>query len=285
MWANSPEDDDEEDTASSYLLPQAPLDVQIAQHNSSPSSKTKKVEFGRLWDGQRESTPPTTRHHILELGSKWRTFVDTSGYPPATGEVVHETEDWLMENGPDYSQPWRPTPEADPDKRGERKFEAWRQSLWRRILHTVLRNPMVPLVLRMIVWSFSLIALALGTVVYQADKSQLAAQRHSASPTMAIGVDAVALVYIPYITNDEYRGKPLGLRSPRAKMRLIFLDLFFIVFDSANLSLAFRAITDSHIQPVCPLGRAVCGHQEALASVLLIALVAWMMTFSISVLR
>jgi len=144
---------------------------------------------------------------------------------------------------------------------------------------------MIPLVLRMIVWSFSLIALALGIVVYQADKANLEPQRHRASPTMAVIVDAVALVYIFYITNDEYRGKPLGLRSARAKMRLIFLDLFFIVFDSANLSLAFEAITDSNIPPVCPLGRAVCGHQEALASVLFIALIAWMMTFAISVLR
>ena len=152
-------------------------------------------------------------------------------------------------------------------------------------MHTVLRNPIMPLVLRMIVWFFSLIALALGIVVYKADKANLEAQRHSASPTMAIIVDAIALVYIIYITHDEYRGKPLGLRSARAKMRLIFLDLFFIVFDSANLSLAFEAITDSNIPPVCPLGRAVCGHQEALASVLFIALIAWMMTFAISVLR
>ena len=103
---------------------------------------------------------------------------------------------------------------------------------------------------------------------------------------MAIIIDAIALVYIIYITRDEYTGKPLGLRSAKAKMRLIFLDIFFIVFDSANLSLAFEAITDAKTTPpFCPLGQLVCRQQEALASVLLIALVAWMMTFSISVLR
>ena len=111
------------------------------------------------------------------------------------------------------------------------------------------------------------------------------AQIHSASPVMAIVVDAIALMYIIYITHDEYTGKPLGLRSARAKMRLIFLDLFFIVFDSANLSLAFEAISDSNVPPVCLLGFYVCDLQQALASVLLIALIAWMMTFAISVLR
>lgn len=37
---------------------------------------------------------------------------------------------------------------------------------------------------------------------------------------MAIVVDAIALVYIIYVTYDEYSGKPLGLRSPKAKIRL-----------------------------------------------------------------
>ena len=103
---------------------------------------------------------------------------------------------------------------------------------------------------------------------------------------MAIVVDAIALVYILYISWDEYHGKPLGLRNAKAKMRLIFLDLFFIVFDSANLSLALEAVMDS--QSLCRLtgtAKRICRRERALASVLLIALVAWLVTFSISVLR
>lgn len=95
---------------------------------------------------------------------------------------------------------------------------------------------------------------------------------------MAIVVDAVALAYLLYITYDEYSGKPLGLRPAKAKMRLIFLDLFFIVFDSANLSLAFEVIEGG-------CDSRVCNQQKALASVLLIALIAWLLTFSISVMR
>ena len=104
---------------------------------------------------------------------------------------------------------------------------------------------------------------------------------------MAIIVDAVALVYILYITYDEYTGKPLGLRSAKSKMRLIFLDLFFIVFDSANLSLAFEALSDNpgSCQSGTQHNLSICNQQRALASVLMVALIAWLMTFSISVLR
>jgi len=113
------------------------------------------------------------------------------------------------------------------------------------------------------------------------------------SALMAIIVDAVALVYLVYITFDEYTSKPLGLRSPSAKARLILLDIFFIVFDSANLSLAFESLstvrgscTFAEVnQEITPKNDAICDRQKALASVLLIALVAWLTTFAISVLR
>ena len=112
---------------------------------------------------------------------------------------------------------------------------------------------------------------------------------------MAIIVDAVALVYIVYVTYDEYFNKPLGLRSARAKVRIVLLDLFFIVFQAANLSLAFQGLSD--ISEGCKsdsrgssgsegnVDSSICERQQALASVLLISLIAWLMTFSVSVLR
>lgn len=155
----------------------------------------------------------------------------------------------------------------------------------------MLRNPMVPLVIRLTLWSFSLIAMALAVSIRITSLNFRV--REGPSTIMAISIDAVALVYILYITYDEYTGKPLGLRSAKAKMRLISLDLFFIVFDSANLSLAFESL--SNVQGPCrqgevngalsPLDIGTCTRQKALASVLLVALIAWLMTFSISVLR
>ena len=145
---------------------------------------------------------------------------------------------------------------------------------------------MIPLVLRSIVWGFSLVALALGSSIHHLTNNANPKSQNTPSTDMAIIVDAVALVYLLYITYDEYTGKPLGLRSAIAKMRLIFLDLFFIVFDSANLSLALEATRWSNSSALCSKSQDVlCDQQKALASVLLIALIAWLLTFSISVLR
>lgn len=245
-----------------------------------------------MYDSIREWTPPTPRHHITEYGKRWRSFVDESAQPRKLGpgeRIV--TPEWLVENGPDYLTPWRPITEEEvlQKKAGRLKRRVW----WEDFHRTILRNPMVPLVIRMIVWSFSLAALILGASIFRIFRQNEAQSPsedqterqlrdlYGASPAMAIVVDVVALVYILYITYDEYTGKPLGLRSANAKMRLIFLDLFFIVFDSANLSLAFEAIMAG--EECKKLG--ICVQQKGLASVLLVALLAWLMTFAISVLR
>ena len=201
------------------------------------------------------------------------------------------TEEWLVQNGADYSRPWLAGSEngdAENDAARLFKFQAKRKGRWERLQRVTLRSPIIPLVIRTNVWLFSLVALALGSSIHRlASKSPETAKAiNGLSPKMAIIVDAIALVYILYITYDEYSGKPLGLRSAGAKMRLIFLDLFFIVFDSANLSLAFEAVSDSNQE--CrnhDLRENVCHQQKGLASVLLIALIAWLLAFSISVLR
>lgn len=167
-----------------------------------------------------------------------------------------------------------------------------RRQIWILRLHNnLLRSPIVPLILRLTVWCFSAAALGLGgSIQYLSGKYN---HPQGASALMAIIVDAVALVYLVYITFDEYTSKPLGLRPPLAKARLILLDIFFIVFDSANLSLAFDSLssvkgscTVAQVNSkVAPKNDLICDRQKALASVLLIALIAWLMTFSISVLR
>jgi hypothetical protein len=197
----------------------------------------------------------------------------------------------MNDNLGDYSEPWRgkllegDSPEYPLHSRGRR--EIW----FKRFHNTLLKSPIVPLILRLTVWCFSLSALALGgSIQHMSDEGH-----HDQGPSalMAIIVDAVALVYLVYITFDEYTSKPLGLRSPTAKARLILLDLFFIVFDSANLSLAFASL--SEVTGSCteadinsrwnPRNDGICVRQKALASVLLVALLAWLMTFAISVLR
>jgi len=82
----------------------------------------------------------------------------------------------------------------------------------------LLNNPMVPLTFRAIIWTLSLVALALAVTVFQYSNDYEVSQKPST--VMAIVVDVVALIYLIWITYDEYSGKPLGLRSPKAKMKL-----------------------------------------------------------------
>jgi hypothetical protein len=144
----------------------------------------------------------------------------------------------------------------------------------------------VPLLFRLIVLTTSVVALSLsGSVHYLSDKYRYP---QNPSTTMAVVVDVVAVPYILYITWDEYTGKPLGLRSPKAKIRLVLLDLFFIIFESANLALAFGALTDQ--DGSCTLGNNsrnpdICARVKALCAILMIALIAWSLTFAVSIFR
>ena len=86
----------------------------------------------------------------------------------------------------------------------------------------------------------------------------------------------------------------LGLRSATAKVSLLLVDLFFIVFYSSNLSLALDALDDprwacfDHNESLlsnCPASPRICRSQQGLSGVLVVALMAWLFTFVISVLR
>ena len=108
---------------------------------------------------------------------------------------------------------------------------------------------------------------------------------------MAICVQSIAMVYLIYITWDEFNAKPLGIRNPLAKIRLILLDLLFIIFSSANLSLSFNTLYDGRW--VCqideysmyPKVESICDKQRALAAFLFLVLVMWVSTFTVSILR
>jgi len=297
-WVHTLDEDDEELIAAAQSLPLIPPEIQIAQHNNCPAAKTMfrpDPPRGRLYDHQRDSSPAIPSRTIAEAGSRWRAFADASAYPAISaegGEIV--TEEWLVQNGADYSRPWLAGDDenGDTDKDPMHMFRAHRRAWYVRAQRTILRNPVVPMVIRMNVWCFSAVALGLAASIHHlTDMDPYVSS--TPSTDMAIIVDVVAMVYLLYITYDEYSGKPLGLRPARAKMRLIFLDLFFIVFDSANLSLAIEAIRSESCNPdsmgtsalYSGLTRQICSRQKGLASVLLIALIAWLLTFAISVLR
>ncbi|KAJ9215652.1 hypothetical protein DTO166G4_2758 [Paecilomyces variotii] len=283
-WIQSVDIREDDTDATTRLLP--PGEAVVAQHNFSPHSK-QGVDI----NGSRENGINGDANQG-ERQSRWWTFARPIAYPlerSLEDQVV--TPEWLNQNLGDYSQPWLAGTQHDEDLEKALPPKKKRQIWYKRLQTTLIRSPIVPLVFRLTVWVFSLTALALGGTIQHLAETY----RHPQGPSgiMAIVVDAVALVYIVYVTWDEYTGKPLGLRKARSKMRLIFLDLFFIVFDSANLSLAFEALSD--VTGSCTEAQVndiwdgrndkICDRQKALASVLLIALIAWLMTFAVSVLR
>lgn len=294
-WVQSVDDDDDAD-ASSSLLPRTPTSVRPASHNYLPTPKSNVP--GRRFDHAREHAPVTPRTPLGEHASKWQQFAKASDHDrdrdrpsSSRGQIVDD--DWMKENMPDLEKPWQP---MDHDEK-EHLTGFWLFSSAKRArFHKLLMNhPMVPLVVRLVVLAFSVLALALaGSIFHRSDSRSC---KNNSSTWMAIVVDVVAIVYTVYITYDEYTSKPLGLRSHYAKMRLVFLDLAFIVFDSANLSLAFQALTDSRWAckdgtglaeggfSSCPYVKSICVRQKALTATLLIALIAWLTTFAISTMR
>ncbi|PKY08852.1 hypothetical protein P168DRAFT_286926 [Aspergillus campestris IBT 28561] len=291
-WVQSvdhPEEGDGDELAESSvtdrLLPAEPHEAVVAQHNHSPSAtRTSNLQHQGGSADEGLGQPPRRE-------TRWISFSRTIAYPRDPGlEEKAVPPEWLDENYNDYSQPWRgqlPSDETEDPLKMKRRRKIW----FKRFHSTLLKSPIVPLIFRLTVWCFSLTALALGSSIHQLSGEY----QHPRGPSalMAIIVDAVALVYLVYITWDEYTAKPLGLRPPSAKARLILLDIFFIVFDSANLSLAFEALstargacTNTEVnRELAPKNDAICDRQIALASVLLVALIAWLTTFSISVLR
>lgn len=221
--------------------------------------------------------------------SRWAVFVRASDYPHENFTGKEASQQWMDENWGDYSRPWL----ADREQTALHIYTRPKRAWYQRVQFTILRNGFVPLVLRLTTFTFAAAALALGASIYQlAQTSNPRNYQGGPSAMMALIIDAIALVYIAYITKDEYFSKPLGLRHAKDKVRLILLDLFFIIFQTANLSLAFESMSDdfgackaSQDDRTNATLQTLCERTESLASVLLVSLIGWFMTFSISVLR
>ncbi|PGH06317.1 hypothetical protein AJ79_06560 [Helicocarpus griseus UAMH5409] len=273
-------DDSNDPRRQSHSAPPQP--ARIAQHNFAPHER------------DRESFSAQGLPEIEGRDSRWKTFARSTAYPRLT-ELQEKLVDheWLNRNMGDYAEPWQGHFSDKDLESGQKSFNSRQRKrrFFARAQSKILKSPMVPLIIRLTVFIFCAVALSLGGSIRHFSSKF----NHPQGPStdMAIVVDAVALVYLVYITYDEYTGKPLGLRPAKAKMRLIFLDLIFIVFASANLSLAFESLSD--VQGACTAGEVnrkfdprndiICDRQKALASVLLIVLIAWITTFAISVLR
>ncbi|KAL9108258.1 MAG: hypothetical protein Q9227_006996 [Pyrenula ochraceoflavens] len=289
-WVRSADEDDVEWHAAQTLL-HAPSSAYVAQHNHTPSSKDRSRSRHEA-DSYFTAAPGPAQ----ERQSRWVTFAKSSAYPSENHESEKVSPEWLNEHLGDYSQPWLAGHDSDNGEDDNNRYRAFRRKrkVWyKRYQNHVLKDPMVPLFFRMTNIFFACAALALGSSIHHLSDRDRRPQGPSAE--MAIIVDAIAIAYILYVTFDEYTARPLGLRSAKAKMRLIFLDIFFIVFQSANLALAYESFTDANGACVsaanAPDGSTgnnpwttkdddICRRQRGLAAVLLISLFSWLLTFA-----
>lgn len=284
--------------------------------DASPKQETgffgghKEPVKGRKWDHKRDSEPVFMaggdNPYIPTPASPWGMYIKSSMYGPSQSEDAKRVDKAFLQSlTPGYEKPWRgDLAGGDPEKlAGLIHSKKRRVTLLKRVQvgglhssvdgntnraqHILLMHPFVPLIFRGIVFATSTIALGLSGSVHALSKKYSYPQ--TPSTTMAVVVDVVAIPYILYITWDEYTGKPLGLRSPKAKIRLVLLDLWFIIFESANLALAFAALTDD--SGSCQEGGSngynsiICRRVTGLCAFLFLALIAWGMTFSVSIFR
>lgn len=164
--------------------------------------------------------------------------------------------------------------------------KAWKPKLFQ----SMMTNAYLPLFFRM--FSLCLTAVALGLSAKLVHVTRQNHVRQQASPLMALIVQACSVIYLIYITYDEFFSQPLGLRNPRAKIRLLMFDLLFIIFSAANLSICFQSIYDNRW--VCSENLSsdailydpgMCVEVKALTAFLLLVLVVGCINISISIFR
>lgn len=250
---------------------------------------------GRRWDHLRTSEPV-----IMGLGyrapdedpyNRWRDFIHSSSY----GHDLHDQYEVVNQDLLDQLMPGLGEPVRTPLYQLDAKTTRSRKSAWfMRLGNFVLRHPIAPLIFRLIVLITTISALALATVIYRRERDpELVINNNpeTSQAIVAIVIDSVAILYILYMTWDEYTGKPLGLRAPAQKISLTLLDLVFIVLKSASTSLAFEALVyhsgDGKAQNPGENAKEMEALDLArgLAALTLVGLIAWILNFTISVFR
>lgn len=189
---------------------------------------------------------------------------------------------------------WSRKPAEDDDsettktKRLNRLVPQYRRQQWgpfyRRVL---LSDHYLPLVLRLVIIILCVVSLSLAANIYVRTKGKSGSS--DPSTVMALCVQLCALVYLVYVAYDEFSAQPIGLRDPRAKMRLLMLDLFFIICSSANFALAASNLTDDRWvcrdRTVGVVNSGACDRQSGLVAVLFVVLAMWVLTYAVSVTR
>ncbi|PHH74755.1 hypothetical protein CDD82_4795 [Ophiocordyceps australis] len=232
---------------------------------------------GRKWDHLRSAETPIVPCYTVRKPAPWGDFIRASKYPNPPGVMSEVTNaQQLKELMPGFDNEPRLKP-TDPTRKKAFHSDL---PLYQRISNLVLRHWLSPFLFRMIVMTTSILALGIAARIYVIENRS---ERDSAERTqslVAVGVDCVAIPFIAWMIWDEYTGKPIGLRSGVSKIRLILLDVFFIIFKSASTGLAFESLVYHNFK-----AHALLRFSIVLGVFELVGLICWTMNFMINVVR
>ncbi|PFH56554.1 hypothetical protein XA68_16337 [Ophiocordyceps unilateralis] len=236
---------------------------------------------GRKWDHLRTAEPVIisgNRPATSQPSPSWREFVRASSWgnmPNEDSEVVDY--DVLKKMQPSFDG-LGTVQQCQSDSKGSCRRKTL--SFYKRLWVAMMRSSLSPLLFRLTVVVTSVLALGIASRIFQREDSIDRDGAERTQSMFAVAVDCVAIPYIGYMIYDEYTGKPVGLRSGVSKIRLILLDVFFIIFKSASTALAFESIVYHRIMEY---------QAWQLSTVLgvfeLVGLMSWTMNFVVNVFR
>ncbi|KAL9057534.1 MAG: hypothetical protein Q9162_002266 [Coniocarpon cinnabarinum] len=248
----------------SYLLPSVPFIAQPPHRNFTPEPKHNAAK-GRRFDYAREWDPVTARRPLALTAPHWQSFTAAATPPKIPEEPGTIMDDeWEKENFKDLDSPWNPVGMGI-DTQKPKGFWLFnkerRRAAGPRVHRTLMQNSFVPLVLRLVLIIFVAASLGTSASIFSRTNSlnhpfssthpapsslsdDSATCQQQPSTYLAVILATVAILYLFYITWDEFSSKPLGLRRSSDKIRLLFLDPIFFVFGAANVSIAMNTLLD-----------------------------------------
>ncbi|GAB0131605.1 hypothetical protein EsDP_00000068 [Epichloe bromicola] len=236
---------------------------------------------GRKWDHLRSAEPVIVSNYkpAPPLGAmSWQDFVQSSSWGRRANEESQVVDcETLNKLQPTFNSDIKVQfHHSDGRAKDNRKTVAFPKRIW----NGIMRHPLSPLLFRLGVVVTSILALGIAARIYQMENDLKKDSAERTQSVVAVVVDCVAIPYIGYMIWDEYTGKPLGLRSAIDKISLILLDLFFIIFKSSSMALAFESFIYHGVRHT-----SLTRLSMALAAFQLLGLISWTMTFTINVFR
>jgi hypothetical protein len=163
----------------------------------------------------------------------------------------------------------------------------------RRLSHNIFFHSWSPFLIRAVAVMFSVVSLALAARIFglaqpsravpaRGDLDQDAEVARSQA-LFVIVLDVLLIPYIGYMLVDEYKGKPLGLRSTVQKTWLILADVLFIILGAAAAALVVGSLVLNRNDDAW--WDHFGGEFGALAGFLVLSLVVWTTTLIVNVFR